>query len=102
MAIRLRHYAAKNKLKRTIIHDIVAEMPDSQKSDVAMIFKGRQDNRFFLELKAFTGEGISLELLKTVFVDEAQAEQVFADLDKNEDGKISSDEFVDWCIQDLG
>jgi calcium-dependent protein kinase len=159
VAIRLRHYAAKNKLKRTIIHDIVAEMPDSQKSDVAMIFKGHQEmtlaetkdcilkylddkdmpgltemiqkldlnaddvidtneflcamiaprymtretyNRFFLELKAFTGEGISLELLKTVFVDEAQAEKVFADLDKNEDGTISSEEFVDWCIQDLG
>jgi len=157
VAIRLRHYAAKNKLKRIIIHDIVAELPDSQKADVAMIFKGPQEmtlaetrdcilkyldekdmpeltemiqkldlnaddvidtneflcamiaprymtretyNRFFLENDI--GDGLTLSNLKLFFMDEAQAEQVFADLDKNKDGTISSDEFVDWCIQDLG
>lgn len=158
VAIRLRHYAHKNKLKRIIIYDIVANLPDAQKADVARIFNGRQEmtlaetrdcilsylkqkdlpgltemvqkldlnaddvidineflcamiaprymtreaySRFFLELKGTTDQGISLDLLKTVFVDEGQAEKVFADLDKNKDGTISSEEFVDWCIQDL-
>lgn len=56
-------------------------------------------NCFFLE--SVLGNGLTLSSLKRFFVRECQAEQVFADLDKNREATISSEEFVGWCIQDL-